>query len=80
MDKLFVSSTGWQIFQWALGMMQHQSWPQSLGDISMPAVGTDHAISHNTGENRCGQLHAELIYRVPQFDATISVDRQSAGT
>lgn len=55
MDKLFVSSTGWQIFQWALGMMQHQSWPQSLGDISMPAVGTDHAISHNTGENRCGQ-------------------------
>jgi len=46
----------------------------------MHTMGTDHAISHTTGENRYGQLHAELTHRVSQFDATISVDRQSAGT
>lgn len=46
----------------------------------MPTMGTDHAVSPNTRENRYGQLHAELTHRVPQFDATISVDRQSAGT
>lgn len=46
----------------------------------MPTTGTDHAASHNTGENRYGQLHAELSRRVPWFDAAISADRQPAGT
>lgn len=46
----------------------------------MPTVGTDHAASHNMGENRYRQLHEELTHCDPQFDTIISVDRQSAGT
>lgn len=44
-------STGWQIFQWGPGMTLHPSWPCSLGDISMPTVGTGRAISCDT-QNR----------------------------
>lgn len=48
LDKLFVSYTGWQTFQWALGMAQQQNWSQSLGDISMSTTSTDHTVSHNS--------------------------------